>query len=305
MGAVVFYVLLRKPLRYFTVDGKRKWPKLAVIIVLMIFSFLILILPVGVISLMLSGKVGYIITHYADILRIADEWGARAESFLGVDVLTKETTLKLTTLAAGIIPDLLNATVNAVINVFVLYFILYFLLSESDWFENTVRNNLPFEKENNALLLSELKTQTVSNSIGIVVLALLQAITALLGYFFLGVDEPLFWATITGIMSVIPVAGTTIVWVPLAVFLYAGGNTWQCMALLLYGGVVITNIDNVFRFVVQKQLGDIHPLVTFFGVVIGLPLFGFVGLIFGPLLISYFLLLLKIYRNEYAIVERM
>ena len=58
-------------------------------------------------------------------------------------------------------------------------------------------------------------------------------------------------------------------------------------------------LDNVLRFVLQKKLGDTHPLVTFFGVIIGLPLFGFVGLIFGPLLISYFLLLLKIYRNEY------
>jgi predicted PurR-regulated permease PerM len=109
----------------------------------------------------------------------------------------------------------------------------------------------------------------------------------------------LFWAVLTGIMSVVPVVGTTIVWVPLAVFLYAGGNHWQSATLLIYGSVIITNVDNVFRFVVQKKLGDTHPLITFFGVIIGLPLFGFVGIIFGPLLISYFILLLKIYRNEY------
>jgi predicted PurR-regulated permease PerM len=63
---------------------------------------------------------------------------------------------------------------------------------------------------------------------------------------------------------------------------------------------VITNVDNVFRFVVQKKLGDTHPLITFFGVIVGLDLFGFIGIIFGPLLISYFLILLEIYKKEYA-----
>ena len=166
-------------------------------------------------------------------------------------------------------------------------------------FEDYVRRNLPFREVNIKLLLTELKSQTISNSIGIPVLAIFQAITAFIGYLLFGVSEAFFWAVITGLMSVLPVVGTTIVWIPLAVFLYVAGNQWQSIALLVYGSLIITNVDNVFRFVLQKKIGNTHPMITFFGVIIGLGLFGFVGIIFGPLLISYFLILLKIYRNEY------
>ena len=74
--------------------------------------------------------------------------------------------------------------------------------------------------------------------------------------------------------------------------------------MLIYGFGIIGTVDNIFRFVLQKRIGNIHPLVTVFGVFIGLKLFGFIGLIFGPLLISLFMLLLKIYSSEFIIKQR-
>ncbi len=299
LGSLVFYVLLRRPYFYLTEKAKRKWNKSLATAALMFVSFMVLVLPVLLVSLMLSGKVSYLINHYEEILHLAQEWSNRAKDYLGVDLLSQDTVSKLTSLAADVIPGLLSATLSAVADIFVLYFLLFFMLINARVFENYVRQNLPFKDENDALLLTELKSQTISNSIGIPVLAVLQAFTALVGYFIFGVDEIFFWAALTGLMSVLPVVGTTIVWVPLAIFQYVAGYQWQGIALGIYGALVITNVDNVFRFVVQKKLGDTHPLITFFGVIIGLPLFGFVGIIFGPLLISYFILLLKIYSNEY------
>ncbi|MBA3706212.1 MAG: AI-2E family transporter, partial [Bacteroidetes bacterium] len=78
------------------------------------------------------------------------------------------------------------------------------------------------------------------------------------------------------------------------------GESWQGIGILIYGALVITNIDNVFRFMIQKKLADIHPLITVFGVIMGLNWFGLPGLIFGPILISYFLIMIKIYRIEYG-----
>lgn len=297
LGAVVFYILLRKPLFYLT--EQKRWPVWLAVLLLMLASFVVLILPVILISLMLSGKIGYLINHYEDLIKLAQQWNGLAQQYLGVDLLSAETAGKLTGLAANVIPGFLSATLGAVVDIFILYFVLYFMLASARTIENFVRENLPFTEENNQLLLTELRAQTMSNAIGIPVLAVLQAITALVGYYFLGVDEPFFWAVVTGLMSMLPVVGTTIVWIPLAIIQYAGGQHWQGIALALYGAVIITNIDNVFRFVMQKKLSDIHPLITFFGVLIGLPLFGFVGIIFGPLLISYFILLIKIYRNEH------
>ena len=71
-----------------------------------------------------------------------------------------------------------------------------------------------------------------------------------------------------------------------------------------WGFGVIGLVDNLFRFLLNKKLGDIHPLITIFGVIIGVQLFGFIGLIFGPLLISMFLLLLKIYSSEFIVKKR-
>ncbi|MCS6934072.1 MAG: AI-2E family transporter [Chitinophagales bacterium] len=299
LGAVVFYVLLRKPYFYLTEKSRRRWNRHIAAFSLMLLSFIVMVLPVLLVTLMLSNKIGFLIQHYRDALMILEQWSEYIEGYLGVNLLTEDTIRQVTTFVADILPRFLSATAGLVTDIFVLYFILYFMLTSARKLEDTVRRNMPFDDENDALLLTELKNMTVSNSIGIGILAVLQAITAYIGYLVFGVNEPFFWAVITGIMSVLPVVGTAIVWLPIGIVMFIAGNTWQAAALLIYGALVITNIDNVFRFVVQKKLGDVHPLITFFGVVLGLNVFGFVGIIFGPLLISYFIILLKIYRNEY------
>ena len=72
------------------------------------------------------------------------------------------------------------------------------------------------------------------------------------------------------------------------------------IGLFLFSVLITGSIDNVLRFTLLKKIGDVHPLITVLGVIVGLPLFGFMGLIFGPLMISYLLLLIKIYRVEFS-----
>lgn len=299
LGALIFYIILRQPLFQLSARVKHKWQEQVIIVVLLLVSFLVLILPILLVSIMLSSKLTYLVAHYQDFLNLARQWSEKLQEFIGIDVLLPETVSKLTAFAADIMPQLLSATAGVFTDIFILYFLLYFLLANAAEMEDFARKNLPFNDHNDTLLLSELKTQTISNAIGIPVLAVLQGITAFLGYMVIGVDEALFWAVITALMSVLPVVGTTLVWVPLSVAMYVGGQTTQGIILFLFGAGVITNIDNLFRFVLQKKIGNTHPLITFFGVIIGMSLFGFVGIIFGPLLISYFILLIKIYRSEY------
>ena len=70
--------------------------------------------------------------------------------------------------------------------------------------------------------------------------------------------------------------------------------------MLAYGFGVVSTVDSIFRFWLQRKIGDVHPLITAFGVILGLNLFGFIGLIFGPILISMFILLIKIYVKEFS-----
>jgi len=83
------------------------------------------------------------------------------------------------------------------------------------------------------------------------------------------------------------------------VFGISGGHTGQAIGLAIYSAVVTGNVDYLARITLLKRIGDIHPVITVLGVIVGLKLFGFWGFIFGPLLISYFLLLCKIYNAEF------
>jgi predicted PurR-regulated permease PerM len=102
----------------------------------------------------------------------------------------------------------------------------------------------------------------------------------------------------------LPVVGAALAYVPIAIILFSNGQTGQGIAVLIFGFGIIGTVDNVLRFTLLKKLGNVHPLTTVFGVIIGLKLFGFIGLIFGPLLISLFVLLLKIYSNEFITKQR-
>ena len=144
----------------------------------------------------------------------------------------------------------------------------------------------------------------LSNAIGIPVIAILQGIVALIGYFIIGVNDPWFWFVVTCITAMIPIVGAALAYVPIAIIFFAGGENWQGIFMLIYGFGVVGVVDNVFRFMLAKKLANVHPLVTIFGVIIGLNVFGFLGLIFGPLLISLFILLLKIYSSEFITKQR-
>ena len=91
-----------------------------------------------------------------------------------------------------------------------------------------------------------------------------------------------------------------IIWVPLVIYIYASGLDWPATGLMLYSFIVTGNVDYVARITLMKKIGDVHPLITVLGVIVGLNLFGFIGLVFGPLLVSYFLILVKIYFNEFS-----
>ena len=97
-----------------------------------------------------------------------------------------------------------------------------------------------------------------------------------------------------------PIVGCALVWAPVCVYLAVQGDTGQALGLALYSFIITGGIDNVLRFTILKKLGDVHPIVTTIGIIVGVPMFGFMGFIFGPLLVSYLLVLIKIYRVEFA-----
>jgi len=219
-------------------------------------------------------------------------------------IASNENINKLGDFIKGGIPKLLSATFNTLGTIFFMYFILYFMLVNGRKMETNIYEHIPLRDENAHILGTEVRNMVLSNAVGIPVIAFLQGLVALIGYLIIGVKEPWFWFVVTCITAMLPVVGAALAYVPLALIFFANGDIVRGIAMLAFGFGVVGLVDNIFRFTLAKKIGNIHPLVTVFGVIVGLSIFGFIGLIFGPLLISLFMLLLKIYSSEFITKQR-
>ena len=302
LGAITLYILMHKAMLYLT--EKKKWRKGWTTILLMLVSFIVILLPVGLLINMLSSKVTYAIQHSSELVMALKKVVADAEAQLNMEILSEENINQLGDFIAKSLPGIVGATFNTISTIFFMYFILYFMLMNARYMEDTLYEYIPLKDENVSRLGKEVNSMVASNAIGIPLIAFAQGVVGLIGYLILGVKEPFFWFGVTCIAGMIPVVGAALAYIPLAILFFANGQNWQGIAMLVFGFGIIGTIDNVLRFTLIKKLGNVHPLTTVFGVIIGLNLFGFIGLIFGPLLISLFMLLLRIYSSEFVTKQR-
>ena len=297
LGAVTLFILLAP---FQEKLEKKKWKPSLATTLLMFLSFVIILLPIAGIGLMLTSKVKTAIQNSTAITDTIKSEISKAEELVGMNISENINSSEVSTWISQNIQDLANSSLTVTISVGIMFFLLYFMLTERKKWLATALVYLPLKEENTKNIGKESIDLVKSNAIGIPLVALLQGVVALIGYFIFGVDNPFFWFVITIIGSMIPFVGTALGILPVCILLFSQGDTTAAVGILIYGAVVVGSTDNLFRLVVQKRLADVHPLVTLIGVVVGVPLFGFIGLIFGPLLVSLFLLLVKIYKNEYG-----
>lgn len=302
LGAITLYIIMRKWMFHLTM--KKRWSKPWTAALLMFLSLIIILFPIGVLVNMVSAKVTFAVQHSNELIDALKKIAADLEQRFDIEIVSDENINKLGNFISNGIPRLLSATFNTLGTIFFMYFILYFMLVNGRKMENNIYEHMPLRDENAAMLGKEVKNMVLSNAVGIPVIAILQGVVALIGYLIIGVKEPWFWFVVTCITAMLPVVGAALAYVPLAIIFFANGQTGKGIFMLIYGFGVIGLVDNIFRFTLAKKIGNIHPLVTVFGVIVGLSVFGFIGLIFGPLLISLFLLLLKIYSSEFITKQR-
>ncbi len=302
LGAITLYVICRKWM--FRLVEVRKWKKSLAAALLLTASFLIILLPIGALVNMLSSKVAYAATHSAELISKARDVNEKLHQEIGIDLLSTTQLQKIQNGLTAFLPGFLGATFNTLTAIAIMYFILYFMLVNGRRMEESLYEYIPLKDENVERLGREFNTLVFANALGIPLIAVVQGVVSLIGYLIFGVPQPLFWFVVTCFTAMLPVIGAAAVYVPMGVYLLATGSTWQGIAVLVYGFGVVGTSDNIARFLLAKKIADVHPLITIFGVIIGVNLFGFIGLIFGPLLISMFILLLEIYSNEYLVKRR-
>ncbi len=298
LGAVTFYILMRSGMEYLT--QKKKWTKSSAALILMLLSFILVLVPViGFINVMYS-KINFAVAHSNEVMVAAKNFADNIEKKYQVELISDQNLQQAGSTIAETLPKIVGATFNSLLTVVMLYFILYFLLVNHNSLEKWLYKNLPLKNENTILIGNEINKLILSNAIGIPITAILQGIIGSIGYWILGADDILFWFVVTCITAMVPMVGSALAFVSVAILFAASGHEVKALLMLLYGVGVMAVLDSVFRISIQKKIGNVHPLITTFGVIIGVKLFGFIGLIFGPILLSMFILLVKIYMNEFG-----
>ncbi|PPK99469.1 AI-2E family transporter [Parapedobacter indicus] len=296
LGTMVMYTIFR-PLNSWLVE-RLKWRRPLAAVFIIIISFLIIVLPFLGIGTMLTNKIVELVKNPEWIKNTVNTINEYAGDKLGKPDLLREQLEKSASYLGGLLTSLLSGAAGLFLDITVMYFLLYFMFINFRGFERGLLRYSPFRIENAIKFGHELRNITYSNVIGQTFIALVQGGALALGFWIFGFDDPIFWGVICAILAFVPLLGPPLVFVPAAVYAFTQGDNFAAIGLLIYGFVVVINIDNVLRLIIAKKVGDIHPIITVVGVIIGIPLFGVMGLVYGPLLLSYFLITVRIYETN-------
>lgn len=298
LGAITLYILMREQFFHLTVI--RSWKKWVAAIAFILGAIVVFVFPIIALVQIMLPRFTYFLNDTSQLNTILTTLTAKLHNISPHLNITEEQIRGLTESATSSLPTVLTTTATILTNTILAFFILYFMLVDGRKMEYQVQRYMPLKDTNIDDIWRATRVMVVSNAIGIPVLAACQAFVAVIGYYIFGIEAYMLWGILTGVFSLVPVIGTAVIWAPLCIYLYAIGQSGQATGLLLYSIIITGSVDNILRFTILKKLGDVHPIITALGIIVGIPLFGFMGFIFGPLLISYLLLLVKIYRVEFS-----
>jgi len=197
--------------------------------------------------------------------------------------------------AFGLVGTATRLTLNLTISFFGLY---YVLKHPGDvWLD--ARPYIPFSPANTEKLGKRFKDVTVSTVVGTGATAATQGALLGLAFLVLALPNALFWSVVTMALAILPVVGSGLVWGPAAVILMMQGRMVPGVLLVVWGVIVVGGVDNILRPLIYRRFSAIHPLITLIGAIGGVAAFGLLGLLIGPLALSYFFELIRMYREEY------
>lgn len=300
LGAITLYILFRDS--YFKLTETKNWNKSFTSVFYIIISVVFIVLPIwAIVDYLIPKVVGFLnntdqIIHQFSQLK---EFMSNKPLLRDID-MSDEALLTILQRLTKYIPNILNSVAEVGVNILVSVFVLYFMQVHGRSMEGYIERAIPFSANSKNEIWAEVNLMVRSNAIGIPILGLCQGLVAMLGYWIFGVDNFILWGVLTGVSSIIPVLGTMTIYVPLSLLVLSTGETASGIGLFIYSFILVGGIDNILRFTILKTLGNVPPLITVFGVLLGLNMFGMLGLIFGPLILSSVGVLIKVYSNEFG-----
>lgn len=251
LGACTIYIMVRDQMLYLT--QKKKIRKSVTAIILLIEAILCFLVPLSLAVWLLISKLQTVnvdTATFVDTITNLADWIHRKTEY---DLLSKENISSIASILPGIGQFLMGGISSFAVNLFVLVFVLYFMLIGGTKMEQYIYELLPFSDSNKKHVMNEINMIVRANAIGIPLLAIIQGAIATLGYYLFDAPSALLFGFLTCFATIIPIVGTTLVWFPLAAYMAISGDWPHAIGLLLYCGLIVTNIDNLIRFILQKR----------------------------------------------------
>lgn len=195
---------------------------------------------------------------------------------------------------------IIGTATRIAVNLTITFFGLYYLLLNPSGVWRSARPFIPFSRENAEILRKRFRDVTTSTLIGTGLVGLVQGVLFTFAFTLLGFDNAIFWGLVIVVFAVLPVVGSGMIWVPAAISLVLAGRYGAAIMLTILGTVVVGIVDNFIRPFVYRRWASIHPIVTLVGALAGIRYFGLLGILIGPLALSYFFELIRMYREEYV-----
>ena len=196
----------------------------------------------------------------------------------------------------GLSLSLVGNIASGIVKAFFVIFTMYYLFRDGDRIVSKLPAALPLERRQSEAIISRTREVVSASVYGIVVIASLQGLLGGIAFWVLGIPSPLLWAVLMTFVCMIPVLGSFLVWLPLALYLAATGHWTKAILLVIWGALVISTIDNFLRPKWMKNQTRLHELLVFFSVLGGISVFGLLGIILGPVILAITLGLLQTFR---------
>ena len=301
LGSITLYILTKKLYKKLTVQ--KKWKEGITAILFITVLILLIAVPLYFSIQLVIPRINDVLNNQGKIISRLEFVSKKAEPYLGTELFTPATATNIAKKFTAYIPSIVNTTTNWLMNVGMLFFFLFYFLYNNKTIEFHLKEIIPLSNTDIQQLGDETFMMVRANALGIPIVSIVHGIVACIGYVIFGVDNWALWGFLTGVVAFFPIVGIMVVWVPLVIYYYSINQNFIASAVALYSIFITGNVDYITRFGIIKKLGNVHPMVTVLGVIVGLKLFGFMGLIFGPLLISYFIILIKFYTKEFVPVR--
>ena len=304
-SAIISYMFY--PL-YLKINKKLKRKNLSSLITTLIVVLLFILPLTAIINGLVSQSIGaynsingYLLTNQDSLSSVK----TMAEEKFGLEFDLRETFSNLTNYIRSFTATFLASLPSKIIQVFLFFFLLFYFFKEGPPLLRNIKELLPISSINRNRIIKRLDELIKAIIFGSLITAAVQGTLGGIGFFILGINSPIFWGFLMAIFALIPFVGTGIIWFPAALFLLAKGYTMESalflgkgIGLIIYGLFIVSGVDNFLKPYLIGDNSKLHPALVLIGILGGLSLMGFIGIIIGPVIIALFLSILEIYKTE-------